>query len=52
MHLQRVHRNNPRLVILGLLAPIPATASPSSDRTNRKKPVTTKGVFVRRVQPK
>ena len=50
--LQRVHRNNPRLVILGVLAPMPAATSPSSDRTNRKKPVATKGDFVRRVQPK
>jgi len=49
MRMQRVHRNNVRLASLGLLAPMTFAASPSADRTNRKKRVATKVDFVRRI---
>jgi protein tyrosine/serine phosphatase len=52
MHMQRVHRNNVRLASLGLFASMTSAASPSADRTNRKKRVATQVDFVRRVQPK
>jgi hypothetical protein len=52
MHMQRVHRNNARLVSLGLLGGMTSAASPSSDRPNRKKRAGPQGDFVRRVQLK
>jgi hypothetical protein len=52
MCLQRIHRNNAKLTSLGLLGGMTSTASPSSDRPNRKKRAGPQGDFVRRVQPK
>jgi len=49
MCLQRVHRNNARLASLGLLGGMTSNASPSANRTNRKKRVVTQGDYVRRV---
>ena len=49
MRLQRVHRNNARLASLGLLGGMTSNASPSANRTNRKKRVVTQGDYVRRV---
>jgi hypothetical protein len=52
LRLQRVHRNNARLVSLGLLEVKTSMAYPSANRTNRKKRVATQVDFVRRIQPK
>ena len=52
MRLQRMRRNEAKLVSLGLLEGMMSTASPSSDRTNRKKRAAHQGDFVRRIQPK
>jgi hypothetical protein len=52
IRMQRVYRNNVRLVRLGLLEPMTSTASPSSNHPNRKKRVATQVDFVRRIQPK
>jgi hypothetical protein len=52
MRMQRIHRNKANLTSLGLLEGVTSTASPSSDRTNRKKRAAPQGDFVRRIQPK
>jgi len=52
MRLQRIRRNKAKLTSLGLLGGMTSTASPSSDRLNRKKHAVPQGDFVRRVQPK
>ena len=52
MRLQKIRRNEAKLTSLGLLAPMTSAASPSADRTNRKKRVATHVDFVRRIQPK
>ncbi len=43
------HRNHAKLVSLGLLGGMTSAASPSADRTNRKKRVAMQGDFVRRI---
>ena len=45
LYLQKIHRNNAKLVSLGLLGGMTSAASPSTDRTNRKKRVATQGDF-------
>ena len=52
MCLQKIRRNKAKLTSLGLLALLTSAASPSADRTNRKKRVATQVDFVRRIQPK
>ena len=53
MRLQRIRMNEAKLTSLGLLGGMTSTASPSSDRLNRKKHAAPQGdYFVRRVQPK
>ena len=52
MRQQKICRNKAKLTSLGLLAPMTSAASPSADRTNRKKRVATQVDFVRRIQPK
>jgi hypothetical protein len=47
-----IRRNETKLTSLGLLGGMTSTASPSSDRLNRKKRAAPQGDFVRRVQPK
>jgi len=51
MRMQRVHRNNARLVSLGLLVPMTSAASLSSDRSNSKKCLAPQDDVERRVQP-
>ena len=52
MRQQKICRNKAKLTSLGLLAPMTSAASPSADRTNRKKRVAMQVDFVRRIQPK
>ncbi len=52
LRLRRIRRNKARLASLGLLEGMTSAASPSANRTNRKKRVATQGDFVRRIQPK
>ena len=50
--MRNVARNNARLASLGLLGRTPSTATPPSDRPNRKKCVVPQDDVERRVQPK
>ena len=50
--MRNVARNNARLASLGLLGRTPSTATPLSDRPNRKKRVVPQDDVERRVQPK
>jgi len=55
LRLQKIRRNEAKLASLGLIGGMTSAATPSTDRTNRKKcvkHVALKGDFVRRVQPK
>jgi hypothetical protein len=54
LRLRKIRMNNAKLASLGLLGGMTSNATPSADRTNRKKRVkrvATQGDFVRRVQP-
>ena len=50
--MRNVARNNARLASLGLLGHTPSTATPPSDRPNRKKRLVPQDDVERRVQPK
>jgi hypothetical protein len=50
--MRNVARNNARLASLGLLGCTPSTATPPSDRPNRKKHMVPQDDVERRVQPK
>ena len=51
LRLRRICRNKAKLASLGLLGGMTSAASPSADRTNRKKCVATQVDFVMRIQP-